>query len=98
MLLIQNLWAPLWLVLYYDKAASAIFLSRVIKNLLCFPWKWTVFRGAQSGRETGDQGIGVTGYEATKLLNALTRYGGGNLDIEWKVRAKMRMRRRVLYK
>ena len=33
----------------------------------------TVSRGVQSGRETGDQGTGVTGYEATKLLNALTQ-------------------------
>lgn len=31
------------LVLYYDKAASAIFLSRVIKNLLCFPMEVGLF-------------------------------------------------------
>lgn len=27
----------LWLVLYYDRAASVIFVSRLIKNLICFP-------------------------------------------------------------
>ena len=33
----------LWLVLYYDKAASAIFLSRLIKNLICFPMEVGLF-------------------------------------------------------
>lgn len=33
----------LWLVLYYDKAASAIFLGRLIKNLICFPMEVGLF-------------------------------------------------------
>lgn len=33
----------LWLVLYYDKAASAIFVSRLIKNLICFPMEICLF-------------------------------------------------------
>lgn len=33
----------LWLVLYYDKAASAIFMSRLIKNLICFPMEVGLF-------------------------------------------------------
>ena len=33
----------LWLVLYYDKAASAIFLGRLIKNLICFPMEVSLF-------------------------------------------------------
>ena len=43
MLLIHLGLNTLWLVLYYDKAASAIFLSRVIKNLLCFPMEVGLF-------------------------------------------------------
>ena len=33
----------LWLVLYYDKAASAIFVSRLIKNVICFPMEVGLF-------------------------------------------------------
>ena len=33
----------LWLVLYYDKAASAIFVSRLIKNVICFPMEVGMF-------------------------------------------------------
>ena len=33
----------LWLVLYYDKAASAIFLSRLIKNIICYPLEVGLF-------------------------------------------------------
>ena len=33
----------LWLVLYYDKAASAIFLSRLIKNIICYPMEVGLF-------------------------------------------------------
>lgn len=43
MLLIHLGLNTLWLVIYYDKAASAIFLSRVIKNLLCFPMEVGLF-------------------------------------------------------
>lgn len=43
MLLIHLGLNTLWLVLYYDKAASAIFLSRVIKNFLCFPMEVGLF-------------------------------------------------------
>lgn len=32
-----------WLVLYYDKAAGAIFLSRLVKNLLCYPMEVFLF-------------------------------------------------------
>lgn len=33
----------LWLVLYYDKAASAIFFSRLIKNIICYPLEVGLF-------------------------------------------------------
>ena len=33
----------LWLTLYYDKAASAIFMGRLIKNIVCFPMEVTLF-------------------------------------------------------
>lgn len=33
----------LWLVLYYDKAAGAIFFSRLLKNLLCYPLEVSLF-------------------------------------------------------
>lgn len=33
----------LWLVLYYDKAASAIFMSRLIKNIICYPMEVGLF-------------------------------------------------------
>lgn len=33
----------LWLTLYYDKAASAIFMGRLIKNIICFPMEVTLF-------------------------------------------------------
>lgn len=33
----------LWLVIMYDKAAGAIFLSRLIKNIICFPIEISLF-------------------------------------------------------
>ena len=33
----------LWLTIFYHKAASAIFLSRLIKNLLCYPMEVGLF-------------------------------------------------------
>ena len=33
----------LWLTVFYHKAASAIFLSRLIKNLLCYPMEVGLF-------------------------------------------------------
>lgn len=33
----------LWLTLFYNKAASAIFMSRLIKNILCYPMEITLF-------------------------------------------------------
>ncbi|MCR5439519.1 MAG: folate family ECF transporter S component [Selenomonas sp.] len=33
----------LWLVLFYDKAASAIFMGRLVKNILCYPLEIGLF-------------------------------------------------------
>lgn len=33
----------LWLTLYYDKAAGAIFMSRLIKNVICLPLEIGMF-------------------------------------------------------
>ncbi len=33
----------LWLALYYDKAAGAIFMSRLIKNMICLPLEIGLF-------------------------------------------------------
>ena len=33
----------LWLVIFYDKAAEAIFLSRLIKNIICYPMEIMLF-------------------------------------------------------
>jgi ECF transporter S component (folate family) len=33
----------LWLMLFYDKAASAIFVSRLVKNIVCYPLEISLF-------------------------------------------------------
>lgn len=33
----------LWLTLFYDKAASAIFMGRLVKNILCYPLEISLF-------------------------------------------------------
>ncbi|KGF47512.1 membrane protein [Veillonella montpellierensis DNF00314] len=46
----------LWLVIYYNKAISAIFMSRLIKNIICFPLEvaliFVVYKGLEKWLQT----------------------------------------------